>query len=112
MVINMTELPIMNWSPEQLKAVCRMCTDGVIRGYELPTILPQDNTIYVQGMAVETEQNIMHQFGTDSIDAIIVQGEPIFVYTFVNACKGELKKINCYSPCYDSNGKFVKFRRF
>lgn len=47
MVINMTELPIMNWSPEQLKAACRMCTDGVIRGYELPTILPQDNTIYV-----------------------------------------------------------------
>ena len=112
MVINMTELPIMSWSLEQLEAARRLCADGVIRAYELPTILPQDNTIYVRGMAVETEQNIMHQFGTDSIDAIIVQGEPIFVYAFVNVCKGELKKINCYSPCYDSDGKFVKFRRF
>nr|DAK68610.1 MAG TPA: hypothetical protein [Caudoviricetes sp.] len=112
MVINMTELPIMSWSPGQFEAARKLCTDGIIRAYSLPTILPQDNTIYVTGMALETEQNIMHQFGTDNIDAIIVQGEPIFVYAFVNACKGELKKINCYSPCYDSDGKFVKFRRF
>ena len=111
MIINMTELPIINWSPEQLEAARRLCTDGVIRAYNLPTIIPQDNTIYVTGMALETEQNIMHQFGTDNIDAIIVQGEPIFVHEFVNACKEEVPQIPCYSPCY-KDGKFVQFRRF
>lgn len=112
MVINLTELPLMNWPDAQILAAKKLTTDGLIRAYELPTVLPQDATIRVQDTGVDTEQNIVHQFGTDNIDAIIIQGEPIFVYTFVNACKGELKKIPCYSPCYDSNGNFVQFRRF
>lgn len=43
MVLNMTELPLMNWSPEQLEAARKLCTDGIIRGMELPTILPIDD---------------------------------------------------------------------
>lgn len=31
MVLNMTELPIMSWSPEQLDAARKLCTDGVLR---------------------------------------------------------------------------------
>lgn len=112
MVINLTELPLMNWSDAQILAAKNLTRDGLIRAYELPTILPQDFTVNVYNVAWDTEQNIMHQFGMDNIDAIIVQGEPVFIYTFVNACKGELKKIQYYSPCYDNNGNFVRFRRF
>lgn len=51
MVLNMTELPIMNWSPEQLEAARKLCTDGIIRGYEMPTILPSDSSIRVRFIA-------------------------------------------------------------
>lgn len=107
MVFNMTELPLMNWSPEQLEAARKLCTDGIIRGMELPTILPIDDVIDIRNMAVDAEMAaaIHHP------DAIIIQGEPIFVYEFVNACKEEIPQISCYSPCY-KDGKFIQFRRF
>lgn len=39
--------------------------------------------------------------------AVIIQGEPVFVTTFVNDyCTSQ-----CYSPCYE-DGKFVQFRKF
>lgn len=107
MVINMTELPIMNWSPEQLDATRKLCMDGVIHGMELPTILPTDDVVDVRNMAVDAEMTA----AVHHPDAIIIQGEPIFVYEFVNACKEEIPQIQCYSPCY-KDGKFVQFRRF
>lgn len=107
MVLNMTELPIMSWSPEQLEAAYKLCADGVIHGMELPTILPTDDVIDVRNMAVDAEMAA----AVHHPDAIIIQGEPIFVYEFVNTCKEEVPQIQCYSPCY-KDGKFVQFRRF
>lgn len=112
MVINLTELPIFHWPDAQKLAAKELASDGLIRAYELPTILPRDTTFRVQNIALDTEQDIMYQFKDNNIDAIIIQGEPIFVYTFVNACKWKVNEIPCYSPCYDSNGNFVQFRRF
>lgn len=110
MLINLTELPLMNWSDAQILAAQRLTADGVLREYELPTITPQDATIRVRDTGWETEHKIYEAFSP--IDAIIVQGEPIFVDAFVGACKSEIPPIACYSPCYDSNGNFVQFRRF
>lgn len=51
MVINMTELPIMNWSPEQIEAARKLCTDGILQDWELPTITPSDASIKVKDAA-------------------------------------------------------------
>ena len=107
MLVNMTELPLMNWSPEQLDAARKLCADGVIHGMELPTILPIDDSLDVRNMAVDAEMAA----AVHHPDAIIIQGEPIFVYEFVKACKEEVPQIPCYSPCYE-DGKFVQFRKF
>ena len=105
MVLNMTELPLMNWSSEQLEAARKLCTDGVIRGYELPTILPSDSSLLVRVTARDTVDKVKAL----APDAIIIQGEPVFVNAFLERCAW---KWQCYSPCYDNNGKFVQFRRF
>lgn len=103
MLVNMTELPLMNWSPEQLEAARKLSTDGVIRHYDLPTILPGDASIKVQDAAWQAAEEIERL----KPDAVIIQGEPVFVTTFVNNyCSSQ-----CYSPCYE-DGKFVQFRRF
>lgn len=103
MVINMTELPIMNWSPEQLDAARKLCTDGVLHDGPLPTIFPMDASIKVKDMAWQAAEQIENL----KPEAVIIQGEPVFVTTFVNDyCTSQ-----CYSPCYE-DGKFVQFRRF
>jgi hypothetical protein len=103
MVLNMTELPIMNWSPEQLEAARKLCTDGILQDWELPTITPSDASIKVKDAAWQTAECIESM----QPEAVIIQGEPVFVATFVNNyCVSQ-----CYSPCY-ADGKFVQFRRF
>ena len=103
MVLNMTELPIMNWSPRQIEAARKLCRDGILQDWVLPTILPGDASIKVQDEAWQMSETIE----TLKPDAIIIQGEPVFVTTFVNNyCASQ-----CYSPCY-ADGKFVQFRRF
>lgn len=104
MVINMTELPIMNWSPEQLEAARKLCTDGIIRGYEIPTILPSDSSIRVRFIA----WNAADEIKWSDPEAIIIQGEPVFVNAFLERYG---QRLQCYSPCY-ADGKFVQFRRF
>lgn len=101
MVINMTELPIMNWSPEQLEAARKLCTDGVLHDYSLPAIAPSDASIKVQDLAWQVSEEVE----TLKPEAIIIQGEPVFVAAFVSYYS------QCYSPCY-KDGKFVQFRRF
>ena len=110
MVINLTELPLMNWSDAQILAAKELASDGMIREYELPTIKPEDRYTLVWTKAWETWDDIFNKF--DNIDAVIIQGEPAFVCNFVEACKSELPPVKCYSPCYDNNGNFVQFRRF
>lgn len=107
MLLNMTELSVAQWSLEQLNAARKLCTDGIIHGMELPTILPIDDVIDIRNMAVDAEMAA----AVHHPDAIIIQGEPIFVYEFVKACKEEVPQIPCYSPCYQDS-KFVQFRRF
>lgn len=104
MVLNMTELPIMNWSPEQLEAARKLCTDGILQDWELPTITPGDPSIRVRVLAWDTADTVM----TMKPEAVILQGEPVFVNAFL---KPYGTKIPCYSPCYQ-DGKFVQFRRF
>lgn len=104
MIINMTELPIMSWSPEQLEAARKLCTDGIIRGYEMPTILPSDSSLRVRFIAWNTADEVK---ALDP-EAIIIQGEPVFVNAFLERYG---TRIQCYSPCY-ADGKFVQFRRF
>jgi hypothetical protein len=104
MVINMTELPVMNWSPEQLEAARKLCTDGIIRGYEMPTILPSDPSIRVRFIA----WNAADEIKWSDPEAIIIQGEPVFVNAFLERYG---QRLQCYSPCY-ADGKFVQFRRF
>lgn len=104
MVLNMTELPIMNWSPEQLEAARKLCTDGVLRDWELPTILPGDPSVRVRVLAWDTADTAM----TMKPEAVILQGEPVFVNAFLERYG---TRIQCYSPCYE-DGKFVQFRRF
>lgn len=107
MVINMTELPLMNWSPKQLEAAHKLCSkSNVIHDGVLPTVNSADKTFRVLDLAWTTEKNLPNK---DKIDAVIIQGEPCFVFYFVSACKDEA--IPCYSPCYQ-DGKFVQFRRF
>ncbi len=107
MVINMTELPLARWSSEQLEAARKLCyKNNVISDGSLPIILPTDKTFRVLDLAWTTEKNLLSK---DKIDAVIIQGEPCFVYYFVAACKDEA--IPCYSPCYEDS-KFVQFRRF
>lgn len=103
MLLNMTELPIMNWSPEQLNAARKLCTDGILQDWVLPTITPSDASIKVKDAAWQTAECI----DTMNPEAVIIQGEPVFMATFVNNyCTSQ-----CYSPCYE-DGKFVQFRRF
>lgn len=104
MVLNMTELPIMSWSPEQLEAARKLCTDGIIRGYEMPTILPSDSSNRVRFIAWNTADEVKWS----DPEAIIIQGEPVFVNAFIERYR---QRFQCYSPCY-KDGKFVQFRRF
>lgn len=103
MLLNMTELSVAQWSLEQLNAARKLCTDGVLHDYNLPTITPGDASIKVKDLAWQVSEKVE----TLEPEAIIIQGEPIFVTTFVNNyCTSQ-----CYSPCYE-DGKFVQFRRF
>lgn len=104
MVLNMTELPIMSWSPEQLDAARKLCTDGVLRDWALPTIVPTDPSVRVRVLAWDTADTVM----TMKPEAVILQGEPVFVNAFL---KPYGTRIPCYFPCY-ADGKFVQFRRF
>lgn len=103
MVLNMTELSVAQWSLEQLEAARKLCTDGVLHDGPLPTISPMDASIKVRDMAWQAAEQIENL----KPEAVIIQGEPVFVTTFVNNyCTSQ-----CYSPCYE-DGKFVQFRRF
>lgn len=104
MVINMTELPIMSWSPEQLEAARKLCTDGVLHDWVFPTVLPVDSSLRVRFLAWNTADAARAL----APEAIILQGEPVFVAAFIERYKNRTK---CYSPCY-KDGKFVQFRRF
>lgn len=104
MVLNMTELPLMNWSPEQLNAARKMCTDGTLHDWALPTIVPTDSSVRVRVLAWDTADTVM----TMKPDAVILQGEPVFVNAFLERYG---IRIQCFSPCY-KDGKFVQFRRF
>lgn len=103
MVLNMTELSVAQWSLEQLEAARKLCTDGVLHDYNLPTIAPGDASIKVKDLAWQVSEEVE----TLEPEAIILQGEPVFVATFVSNCYIS----QCYSPCYE-DGKFVQFRRF
>lgn len=103
MVLNMTELSIAQWSNAQLDAARKLCTDGVLSDWVLPTVVPSDASIKVKDMAWQVVECIESM----KPEAVIIQGEPVFVHTFVdNYCFSQ-----CYSPCYE-DGKFVQFRRF
>ena len=103
MVLNMPELSIMHWPPEQIDAARKLCTDGVLHDWVLPTIVSGDSTIKVKDLAWQASAAIESM----KPEAVIIQGEPVFVTTFVNDYCGS----QCYSPCYE-DGKFVQFRRF
>lgn len=103
MLLNMTELSVAQWSLEQLDAARKLCTDGTLHDGPLPTISPMDASIKVMDMAWQMAEQIEKL----RPEAIIIQGEPVFVATFVN----NHRDLQCYSPCYD-DGKFVQFRRF
>lgn len=103
MLLNMTELSIAQWSNAQLDAARKLCTDGVLHDGPLPTILSTDSTIKVLDSAWQAAEQIEKL----KPEAVIIQGEPVFVAAFVNNyCASQ-----CYSPCYE-DGKFVQFRRF
>lgn len=104
MVLNMTELSVAQWSNAQLEAARKLCTDGIIRGYEMPTILPSDSSLRVRFIAWNTADEVK---ALDP-EAIIIQGEPVFVAAFIERYG---RRTKCYSPCY-KDGKFVQFRRF
>lgn len=103
MVLNMTELSVAQWSLEQLEAARKLCTDGVLHDGPLPTIFPTDASIKVRDMAWKMAEQIKKL----KPEAVIIQGEPVFVATFVN----NYRDLQCYSPCY-ADGEFVQFRRF
>lgn len=107
MVLNMTELPLMSWSPEQLDAARKLCTDGVLHDWALPTILPGDSHSNVIDLAWAADDIVR----TMKPEAVIIQGEPVFVYNVVRSFESWHRPIPCYSPCY-KDGKFVQFRRF
>ena len=104
MLLNMTELSVAQWSLEQLDAARKLCTDGVLHDWALPTILPTDSSIQVRILAWDTADTVM----TMKPEAVILQGEPVFVNAFLGRYG---TRIQCYSPCY-ADGKFVQFRRF
>lgn len=103
MLLNMTELSIAQWPNAQLDAARKLCTDGILHDWVLPTIVPSDSTIKVKDLAWQMAECIESM----KPEAVIIQGEPVFVTTFVNNYCGS----QCYSPCY-AEGKFVQFRRF
>lgn len=103
MVLNMTELSIAQWSNAQLDAARKLCTDGVLHDGPLLTIFPMDASIKVKDMAWQAAEQIEKL----KPETVIIQGEPVFVATFVN----NYRDLQCYSPCY-ADGKFVQFRRF
>ena len=104
MVLNMTELSVAQWSNTQLDAARKLCTDGTLHDFALPTILPTDSTTQVRCRAWSTADAARAL----EPEAIIIQGEPVFVNAFI---KRYGDKTQCYSPCYQ-DGKFVQFRRF
>ena len=104
MVINMTELSIAQWSNAQLDAARKLCTDGVLHDGPLPTILPSDSSNHVRFIAWNTADEVKWS----DPEAIIIQGEPVFVNAFIERYG---QRFQCYSPCY-ADGKFVQFRRF
>lgn len=104
MVLNMTELSIAQWSNAQLDAARKLCTDGVLHDGPLPTIFPSDLSNHVRFIAWNTADEVKAL----APEAIIIQGEPVFVNAFLERYG---TRIQCYSPCY-ANGKFVQFRRF
>ena len=104
MVLNMTELSIAQWSNAQLDATRKLCTDGVLHDWVLPTIVPTDSSIRVRVLAWDTADTVM----TMKPEAVILQGEPVFVNAFLERYG---TRMQCYSPCYE-DGKFVQFRRF
>ena len=104
MLLNMTELSVAQWSLKQLDAARKLCTDGVLHDWALPTILPTDSSIQVRILAWDTADTVM----TMKPEAVILQGEPVFVNAFLWRYG---TRIQCYSPCY-ADGKFVQFRRF
>ena len=104
MVLNMTELSIAQWSNAQLDAARKLCTDGVLHDWALPTIVPTDSSVRVRVLAWDTADTVM----TMKPEAVILQGEPVFVNAFLMRYG---TRIQCYSPCYE-DGKFVQFRRF
>lgn len=103
MVLNMTELSVAQWSLKQLEAARKLCTDGVLHDYNLPAIAPSDASIKVRDMAWQMAEQIEKL----KPEAVIIQGEPVFVAAFVS----NYRDLQCYSPCY-ADGKFVQFRRF
>lgn len=107
MVLNLTELPVLEWSPKQVRAALALTPDRVIRDYQPPVVLPQDSAMQVCGAAYHAEQTAYSWYP----DAVIIQGEPIFVNEFVRLANREKLKMAIYSPCYE-NGQFVQFRKF
>lgn len=103
MVLNMTELSIAQWSNAQLDAARKLCTDGTLHDCALPIIVPTDSSVRVRVLAWQMAEQIEKL----KPEAVIIQGEPVFVAAFVSNCYIS----QCYSPCYD-DGKFVQFRRF
>ncbi len=104
MVLNMTELSVAQWSNAQLDAARKLCTDGVLHDGPLPTILPSDSSLRVRFIAWNTADEVKAL----APEAIIIQGEPVFVAAFIERYG---RRTKCYSPCYE-DGKFVQFRRF
>lgn len=104
MVLNMTELSIAQWSNAQLYAARKLCTDGVLHDGPLHTILPSDSSLRVRFIAWNTADEVK----VLDPEAIIIQGEPVFVAAFIERYG---RRTKCYSPCY-KDGKFVQFRRF
>lgn len=104
MILNMTELSIAQWSNAQLDAARKLCTDSVLHDWVFPTVLPVDSSLRVKFLAWNTADAAR----VLAPEAIIIQGEPVFVAAFIERYG---KRTQCYSPCYE-NGKFVQFRRF
>lgn len=107
MVINMTELPVLEWGLSQVYAALTFTKDQCIRDYTPPTITAHDSAMKVVGAAAHAEQDVLSWYP----DAVIIQGEPVFVNAFVQLANKEHFKMAIYSPCYE-NGRFVQFRKF
>ena len=79
MVINMTELSVAQWSLKQLDAARKLCTDGTLHDWALPTIVPTDSSVRVRVLAWDTADTVMAM----KPEAVILQGEPVFVNAFL-----------------------------